>query len=87
MIDKLHEVGFSYHGIIFNAGAYAHTSIALADAIRAIQTPVIEVHISNVFAREAFRHHSFIAPHAKGILAGFGLKGYQLAVQFLYESK
>ncbi len=84
LIDKLHEVGFSYSGIIFNAGAYAHSSIALADAIRAIKTPVIEVHISNVHAREAFRHHSYLSAHCMGVISGFGLSSYKLALsQFL----
>jgi 3-dehydroquinate dehydratase-2 len=75
-------VGFSYHGIIFNAGAYAHTSIALADAIRAIQTPVIEVHISNVHARESFRHQSFLSAHCEGVITGFGLNSYKLALRY-----
>lgn len=83
LIDKLHEIGFSYDGIILNAGAFTHTSIALADAIAAIETPVIEVHISNVFKREAFRHHSYLSAHCEGIIAGFGLRGYELAVQYL----
>lgn len=81
LIDKLHEIGFSYDGIILNAGAYTHTSIAIADAIKAISTPVIEVHISNTFARETFRHQSYIAPNASGIIIGFGLKSYDLAIQ------
>lgn len=81
LIDKLHEVGFSYDGIILNAGAYTHTSIALADAIAAIKTPVVEVHISNVHAREQFRHHSHISRVCKGIIVGFGLEGYALALQ------
>ena len=80
LIDKLHETGFSYDGIILNAGAYTHTSIAIADAVKSIATPVIEVHISNTFAREEFRQHSFIAPNAKGIIIGFGLKSYELAL-------
>ncbi|MBU3661885.1 MAG: type II 3-dehydroquinate dehydratase [Bacteroidetes bacterium] len=87
IINSIQEAGFTYDGIILNAGAYTHTSVAIGDAVAAISTPVIEVHISNVFAREPFRHHSFIAPHAKGVLAGFGLKGYQLAIQLLHESK
>ena len=74
-------MGFCYDGIILNAGAYSHTSIALHDAIKAITTPVIEVHISNTFARETFRHKSFISPVAKGIILGFGLKGYSLAIE------
>jgi dehydroquinase class II len=81
LINKLQEVGFCYDGIILNAGAYSHTSIALHDAIKAITTPVIEVHISNTFARETFRHKSFISPVAKGIILGFGLKGYSLAIE------
>jgi 3-dehydroquinate dehydratase-2 len=81
LIDKLHEIGFSYDRIILNAGAYTHTSIAIADAIKAISTPVIEVHISNTFSRETFRHHSYIAPNANGIIIGFGLKSYDLAIQ------
>ncbi|MFK5889364.1 MAG: type II 3-dehydroquinate dehydratase [Flavobacteriaceae bacterium] len=80
LIDKLHEVGFSYDGIIFNAAAYTHTSVGLGDAVKAITTPVVEVHISNVHAREDFRHKSFIAPNAKGIIAGFGLQSYDLAI-------
>jgi len=74
LLDKLHEVGFSYDGIILNAGAYTHTSVALHDAIRAITTPVVEVHISNTFAREAFRHHSYISAVAKGVIVGFGMR-------------
>lgn len=81
LIDKLHEIGFTYDGIILNAGAYTHTSIALADAIKSITTPVIEVHISNTFSREEFRHQSYIAPNAHGIIIGFGLKSYELALQ------
>ena len=80
MINKLHEVGFSYDGIVLNAGAYTHTSVAIADAIKAINTPVIEVHISNVFAREEFRHHSFLSPVCQGCICGFGLKSYDLAL-------
>lgn len=81
LIDKLHEVGFSFDGIILNAAAYTHTSVGIADAVKAIETPVIEVHISNVHAREEFRHHSYIAPNVKGIIAGFGLQSYELAIQ------
>lgn len=81
LIDKLHKVGFSFDGIILNAGAYTHTSIAIGDAIKAIQTPVIEVHISNTFSRETFRHQSFTAPNAKGIIVGFGMKSYDLGIQ------
>jgi 3-dehydroquinate dehydratase-2 len=80
LIDFIHEVGFSYDGIVLNAGAYTHTSIALADAISAVQTPVVEVHISNVHAREAFRHHSYLAPYCKGVIAGFGLESYRLGL-------
>lgn len=81
LIDKIQEVGFSYDGIILNAAAYTHTSIGISDAVKAIQTPVIEVHISNTFARESFRHQSFISPNAKGIIIGFGLQSYNLALQ------
>lgn len=81
LIDKLHEVGFDYAGIIFNPGAFAHTSIALADAVRAIQTPVIEVHISNVHARESFRHHSYLSAYCEGVISGFGLNSYKLALR------
>jgi len=81
LINKIQEVGFDYDGIILNAAAYTHTSVGIGDAVRAIATPVIEVHISNTFAREEFRHHSFIAPHAKGIVIGFGLNSYRLALQ------
>lgn len=80
LIDKLQEYGFEYDGIVLNAGAYTHTSIALADTIRAITTPVIEVHISNTFAREQFRHHSYISPVCQGVLVGFGIRGYELAL-------
>jgi 3-dehydroquinate dehydratase II len=85
LLDKLHEVGFddTYIGVVFNAGAYTHTSVALGDAIAAIHTPVVEVHISNVHAREAFRHHSYISAKAAGIIVGMGLMGYKLAVEFL----
>lgn len=81
LIDKLHETGFDYDGIVINAGAYTHTSIAIADAIKAITTPVIEVHISNVFARESFRHHSYLSPVCKACIAGFGLDSYRLAIE------
>ena len=81
LIDKLHEVGFSYDGIILNAGAYTHTSIAIADAIKAIETSVIEVHISNIHAREEFRKHSFTATNCKGSITGLGLDGYRLALE------
>lgn len=85
LIDKLHEVGFNYEGVVLNAGAYTHTSIALADAIAAIDSPVIEVHISNVYKREEFRHKSFLAANCRGVIAGFGLKSYDLAIQALLE--
>ncbi|MGV6846595.1 MAG: type II 3-dehydroquinate dehydratase [Lutibacter sp.] len=81
IINKLHEVGFDYDGIILNAGAYTHTSVAIGDAIKAIETEVVEVHISNVQSREKFRHTSYIAPYAKGVIAGFGLNSYVLALQ------
>lgn len=81
LIDKLQEVGFSYDGIILNAAAYTHTSIGIGDAVKAIETPVVEVHISNTFSREEFRHHSFISPNAKGVILGFGLQSYELAIQ------
>lgn len=81
LIDKIQEVGFTYDGIILNAAAYTHTSIGIGDAVKAISTPVIEVHISNTFSRETFRHQSFISPNAKGIIIGFGLKSYELALQ------
>ena len=83
LIDKLQEVGFDYDGIVLNAGAYTHTSIALQDCIRAIKTPVIEVHISNVHQREEFRHHSYISCACKGVICGFGLDSYRLAVEAL----
>jgi 3-dehydroquinate dehydratase-2 len=81
LIDKLHETGFSTDGIIINAGAYTHTSIAIADAIAAITTPVIEVHISNVYKRETFRHKSMLAANCRGVIAGFGIDSYRLALE------
>ena len=81
IINKLQEVGFSYDGIILNAGAYTHTSVAIGDCVKAITTPVIEVHISNTFSRENFRHQSYISPNAKGVIIGFGLQSYSLAIQ------
>lgn len=81
IIDKLHEVGFDYDGVVLNAAAYTHTSVGIGDAVKAIETPVVEVHISNVHAREDFRHVSYIAPNAKGVIIGFGLRGYQLAIE------
>jgi len=87
IINKLHEVGFSSDGIVLNAGGYSHTSVAIADAVKAIETPVVEVHISNVFAREDFRQNSLIAPYAKGTIIGFGLISYRLAIQsFIQET-
>lgn len=83
IIDKLHEVGFDLDGVILNAGAYTHTSVAIADAIAAITTPVIEVHISNVHQREEFRHHSYLSKNCKGVILGFGLDSYRLAVESL----
>ena len=80
LIDKIQEVGFSYDGIILNAGAYTHTSIGIGDAVKAITTPVVEVHISNTFSRETFRHQSYISPNAKGVIIGFGLQSYDLAL-------
>ena len=85
LIDKLHEVGFTYDGVIFNAGGYTHTSVAIADAVEAIQIPVIEVHISNVYAREEYRHISLMAKNCKGVIAGLGLKSYDLAVESFIE--
>jgi 3-dehydroquinate dehydratase-2 len=81
LINKLHEIGFSYDGIILNAGGYTHTSVAIADAIAAIQTPVIEVHVSNIYARESYRHVSLTGKNCKGVLTGFGLDGYRLAIE------
>ena len=83
MINKIHQVGFDYDGIVLNAGAYMHTSIALQDAIRAVKTPVVEVHISNVHAREEFRHKSMISCACVGVICGFGLHSYRLAVEAL----
>lgn len=81
LVNKLQEVGFEADGIIMNAGAYTHTSIAIADAIRAISTPVVEVHISNVYQRENYRHHSFLSEVCKGCIVGFGLDSYRLAIE------
>jgi 3-dehydroquinate dehydratase II len=85
LINKLHAVGFSYAGVILNAGAYTHTSIALHDAIAAIKTPVVEVHISNIYAREEFRHKSLITSKCAGLITGFGMEGYALAVQYFLK--
>jgi 3-dehydroquinate dehydratase-2 len=87
LIDKLHEVGFQFDGIVLNAGAYTHTSIAIADAISGITTPVIEVHISNIHAREAFRHHSFMSAKCAGSIVGLGLDGYRLAIEHFLQKK
>lgn len=87
IIDRLHKDGFEMDGIVINAGAFTHTSVAIADAISAIQSPVVEVHISNVFKRESFRHHSFISKVAAGVICGFGMDSYLLAVQSLINSK
>lgn len=81
LINKLHEIGFSFDGVVLNAGAYTHTSVAIADAIAAINTPVIEVHISNVYKREEFRHHSMLAASCRGVIAGFGLDSYRLGIE------
>lgn len=82
LIDKLQETGFSYDAIILNAGGYTHTSVAVADCIKALTTPVIEVHISQIYAREEFRRHSLIAPYCKGSISGFGLDSYRLALEY-----
>lgn len=87
IIDELHEKGFSTEGIILNAGAYTHTSLAIADAISAIKTPVVEVHISNVHKRESIRHHSFLAPVCIGTICGFGLDSYRLALDYFINKK
>ena len=81
LINKLQETGFSFDGIILNAGGYTHTSVAIADAIAAITTPVVEVHISNIYSREEYRHISLTGKNCKGVLTGFGLDGYRLAIQ------
>ena len=87
MINKLQEVGFTYDGVVLNAGAYTHTSVALHDCIRSLRCPVIEVHISNVHTREKFRHHSFISAACKGVICGFGLDSYRLAISALCEKE
>ena len=81
LITKIQDVGFSFDGIILNAGAYTHTSIGIGDAVKAITTPVVEVHISNTFSRESFRHQSYISGNAKGVILGFGMKSYELALE------
>ena len=80
LIDKLHEIGFTYDGIILNAAAYTHTSVGIGDAVKAISSPVIEVHISNTYSREDFRHNSFISANARGVILGFGYQSYKLAL-------
>ncbi len=85
IIDKLQETGFSFNGIILNAGGYSHTSVAIADAIAAITTPVVEVHLSNIYARENFRHVSLTAKNCKGVIAGLGMDSYKLAFSYLYN--
>jgi 3-dehydroquinate dehydratase-2 len=87
IINKIHEVGFSYDGIIINAGAYTHTSVAIHDAIGAVKTPVVEVHISNVYAREEFRHKSLITSKCVGMMTGFGMEGYALALEYFKNRK
>ena len=86
IIDKLHDFGFGNYGIILNAGGYSHTSVAISDAVAAIKSPVVEVHISNVFAPEEYRHHSLITKNCKGMIVGLGLEGYKLAVSWLIEA-
>lgn len=85
IIGKLQETGFSFDGIILNAAAYTHTSVGIGDAVKAIKTPVIEVHISNTFSRESFRHQSYISPNAAGIIVGFGMESYKLALQYFVK--
>lgn len=87
LIDKIHEVGFDYDGIVLNAGAYTHTSVALQDAIRAVKTPVVEVHISNVHQREEFRHKSMISCACVGVICGFGLDSYRLGIEALLKRR
>lgn len=85
IINILQEVGFSYDGIILNAGGYTHTSVAIGDCVKAIKTPVVEVHISNTFFRETFRHQSYISPNAAGVIVGFGMQSYLLALQYFVK--
>lgn len=87
LVNKLHETGFSYDGIIMNAGGYTHTSVAIADAIAAITTPVVEVHISNIYAREDFRHKSMLSKNCAGIISGLGMEGYAVALNYFLEKK
>ncbi len=85
LINRVQDAGFSCDGVVLNAGAYTHTSLALADAVKAVPAPVVEVHISNVHARESYRHHSYLAPVCRGSIIGLGLSGYALAIRFLME--
>lgn len=85
LINKLHEVGFTYDGVVLNAGAYTHTSVAIHDAIRAISTPVVEVHISNVYQRETYRHTSLITGACVGVISGFGMDSYRLGIEALLQ--
>ncbi len=87
IISKIQEKGFSYDGIVLNAGAFTHTSIAISDAISAVKTPVIEVHLSNIFAREEYRHHSYLSPKCVGIISGFGLYSYDLGLDAILNNK
>ena len=87
LINKLHETGFSYDAILLNAGGYTHTSVALADAVASIKTIVIEVHISNIYSREEYRHHSLLSKHCKGVICGFGMDSYKLALAYLVENE
>ena len=87
IINQLHKIGFDYHGIVLNAGAYTHTSVAIHDAVAAIKTPVVEVHISNIYAREEFRHVSLITSKCAGLITGFGLEGYAMAVGYLIATE
>ena len=84
LVEWIHEAGRAACGIVLNAGAYTHTSVAVHDALKAVATPVVEVHLSNIFAREPFRHHSYVSPLARGIICGFGAKGYELALEALH---
>ncbi|WP_186757694.1 type II 3-dehydroquinate dehydratase [Echinicola salinicaeni] len=86
LVDKIHEVGFNYDGILLNAGAYTHTSVAISDAIAGVTTPTLEIHISNIYKREEFRHKSIISKECVGMIAGLGLKGYELGLQYFLQS-
>lgn len=87
LVDTIQQAGFEYDGIVLNAAAYTHTSVAIADALGAVPAPVVEVHISNVYARESFRHHSFISKHCAGVIVGFGLDGYRLAINYFLRNQ